>query len=228
MPNSFCVDKILLLRSNLKQLIMKKIFVAIVALIGLGSLQAQNVKYGLKGGLNIANLNVDEAGFPSTSSIVNFHIGGYAEIMINKKFAFQPELLYSAQGAKFDFLYDDGAGNLYDTENTFKLSYINIPLMFKYYPESKFFLEAGPQIGFMTAAKLKVKVIGYGSDTQNIDEGFKDLDFGFNLGAGYNISKHAVINVRYNLGLSNIGENAEGENGKVFNRVLSVSLGCNF
>jgi hypothetical protein len=207
---------------------MKKFIVALVALVGFSSLQAQGVKYGVKGGLNIANLNVDEAGFPSTSSIANFHIGGYAEIMLNKKFAIQPELLYSMQGAKFDFLFDDGAGNLYDTENTFKLSYINIPLMFKYYPESKFFLEAGPQIGFMTSAKLKVNVIGFGSDTQNIDEAFKSVDFGFNLGAGYNISKRAVINVRYNLGLSNIGESEPGTDSKVTSRVLSVSLGCNF
>ena len=69
MPNSFCVDKILLLRSNLKQLIMKKIFVAIVALIGFGSLQAQNAKFGLKGGLNVANINVSGTASPSMSSL---------------------------------------------------------------------------------------------------------------------------------------------------------------
>jgi hypothetical protein len=207
---------------------MKKFVVAFVALISFNAMQAQEIKYGLKVGMNVANLNVDEAGFPSTSSIVNIHIGGFAEIMLNKKLAFQPELLYSAQGAKFDYLFDDGAGTLYDTENTFKLSYINIPLMIKYYPESKFFFEAGPQVGFLTSAKLKVNVTGFGSDTQNIDEAFKSIDFGLNLGAGYNISKHATINARYNLGLSNIGENESGDNSKVLSRVLSVSVGYIF
>jgi hypothetical protein len=80
---------------------MKKIFVAIVAFIGLGSLHAQNVKYGLKGGLNIANLNVSGEASPSMNSIVNLHIGAFAEFKINKKVAFQPELLYSMQGAKY-------------------------------------------------------------------------------------------------------------------------------
>lgn len=207
---------------------MKKIIVVIVALLSFNALQAQKVKYGLKTGLNIANLNIDGGGFPGTNSIVNFHIGGFAEIMLNKKVAFQPELLYSAQGAKFDYLFDDGTGSLYDTENTFKLSFINIPLMFKYYPESKFFLEAGPQVGFLTSAKLKVNVIGYGSDTQNIDEAFKNIDFGFNLGAGYNISKHASINARYNFGLSNIGESEPGEDTSVKNSVFSISIGYIF
>lgn len=207
---------------------MKKFVVVFVALISFNALQAQEVKYGLKVGMNIANLNVDEAGFPSTSSVINLNIGAFAEIKLNKKLAFQPELLYSAQGAKFDFLFDDGSGNFYDTENTFKLSYINIPLMFKYYPESKFFLEAGPQVGFLTSAKLKVNVVGYGSDTQDIGDAFKSLDFGLNLGAGYNISKHATINARYNLGLTNVGESAPGEESKVFNRVLSFSLGYIF
>nr|MBP8157732.1 PorT family protein [Flavobacterium sp.] len=105
---------------------------------------------------------------------------------------------------------------------------INIPLMLKYYPESKFFLEAGPQVGFLTSAKLKVNVTGYGSDTQNIDDAFKSIDFGLNLGAGYNISKHATINARYNLGLTNVGENEPGVDSKVLNRVLAISIGYVF
>src|SRR5574343_1308123 len=135
MPNSFYVNKILLLPSNLKQLIMKKIFIAIVALVGFGSLQAQNVKYGLKGGLNVANINVSGAASPSMSSVVNLHIGAFAEFSINKKVAFQPELLYSMQGSKFSQIVNIEGTN-YDTDNTLKLSYINIPLMFKYYPQS--------------------------------------------------------------------------------------------
>ncbi|MEK8180936.1 porin family protein [Flavobacterium buctense] len=207
--------------------LMRKIIMAAIVLFGLNSIEAQ-VKYGLKGGLNIANLNIDEAGFPKTSAITSFHLGGFAEIMLNKKVAFQPELIYSAQGAKFDFLFDDGSGNLYDTENTFKLSYVNIPLMIKYYPQSKFFLEAGPQVGFLTSAKLKVEVVGFGSDTQGANQLFKEIDFGFNLGAGYNISKNAMVNVRYNLGLSNIAETESGDTTTINNRVFSLSVGYIF
>jgi hypothetical protein len=213
--------------SGTKNQNMKKIIIAIAILFGINSADAQ-VKYGLKAGLNVADLNVDEEGFPSTSPIANLHVGGFAEIKLNKKIAFQPELVYSAQGTTFDFPVDDGEGNQYNAEATFKLSYINVPLMLKYYPESKFYLEGGPQVGFLTAAKLKIKIDGIGSDTQDANEAFKGIDFGFNFGAGYNISKHATINARYNLGISNIGESEPGESATVLNRVFSISMGYIF
>lgn len=206
---------------------MKRIIVLFIALLGFNSMEAQKVKYGIKAGLNIANLNIDQNGFPSTSSVANVHAGFFAEMQLSKKVAFQPELLYSAQGAKFDYLIDDGEG-LYSTENTFKLAYLNVPLMIKYYPESKLFLEAGPQVGFLTSARLKTKVIGYGASSRNADDAFKNIDFGFNVGAGYNFSKHVTANARYNFGLSNIAEKDPGESVKVKNSVFSLSLGYIF
>ena len=227
MPNSFCVDKILLLRSNLKQLIMKKIFVAIVALIGLGSLQAQNVKYGLKGGLNIANLNVSGEASPSMNSIVNLHIGAFAEFKINNKVAFQPELLYSMLGYKYIQIINVEGTN-YDTNNTLKFAYLNIPLMFKYYPQSQFYFEAGPQLGLLTSAKVDVDVVGFGSGSDDVKEFFKTVDFGMNVGLGYNFSKNVLVGARYNFGLSNIADTEPGDNTKMKNSVFSLSLGYIF
>ena len=227
MPNSFYVDKILLLQSNLKQLIMKKIFIAIVALVGFGSLQAQNVKYGLKGGLNVANINVSGAASPSMSSVVNLHIGAFAEFSINKKVAFQPELLYSMQGSKFSQIVNIEGTN-YDTDNTLKLSYINIPLMFKYYPQSKFYFEAGPQLGLLTSAKVEVDVAGFGSGSDDVKEFFKTVDFGMNVGLGYNFSKNVLLGARYNFGLTNIADTEPGDNTKMKNSVFSLSLGYIF
>lgn len=206
---------------------MKKFIVAIVALFGFSTLQAQEVKYGLKGGLNIANLNVSGEMSPSMSSIVNVHIGAFAEFKINQKMAFQPELLYSVQGSEFDQTIEV-EGSFYDTNNTFKFTYINIPLMFKYYPESKFYLEAGPQLGILTAAKVEVEVEGFGSAEDDVKDFFKSVDFGFNLGLGYNFSKHVTANARYNFGLSNIADTEPGDNSKIKNSVFSISLGYIF
>ncbi len=206
---------------------MKKIFVAIVALIGLGSIQAQEVKYGLKGGLNIANINVSGEASPSMSSIVNVHIGAFAEFKINKKVAFQPELLYSVQGSEFDQTIEVD-GNFYDTNNTFKLSYLNIPLMLKYYPQSKFYFEAGPQLGLLTSAKIEVDVPGFGSGTDDVKEFFNSVDFGMNVGFGYNFSKNVTANARYNFGLTNIADTEPGDNTKMKNSVFSLSLGYIF
>ena len=59
---------------------------------------------------------------PETKAEPNLLIGAFIEVPINGKWAFQPELIYSMQGSKFDLLYADGT-DIYNTENTFKLIY---------------------------------------------------------------------------------------------------------
>ena len=70
-----------------------------------------------------------------------------------------------------------------DYTGTIKLSYLNIPLMAKYYVAEGFSLEAGPQIGFLLSAKDDYNDWRYGED--DIKEDVKGTDFGVNLGVGY-------------------------------------------
>ncbi|WP_456314955.1 outer membrane beta-barrel protein [Pseudomonas shirazensis] len=75
---------------------MRKIILSAIAVMAFGSMNAQETRFGVKGGLNLSNIvggDVD-----GTKSLVGFHVGGLAEIKITDKFAIQPELLYSAQG----------------------------------------------------------------------------------------------------------------------------------
>ena len=59
-------------------------------------------KFGLKGGMNISKLNGDLDYFKLTSR-VGFNIGAFVDINLSEKFALQPELLISTQGADADF-----------------------------------------------------------------------------------------------------------------------------
>lgn len=78
---------------------MKKLSIAIVIILGFSQLmKAQDIKFGAKAGLNLANMSGD---VEDNSMKLAFHLGGMAEIKISEQFAVQPELLYSAQGAKF-------------------------------------------------------------------------------------------------------------------------------
>ena len=213
---------------------MRKIILTLIVLVGMNSVNAQeqnktksnNMRFGLKAGLNIANLNFSGDVSPSTNPVPNFHIGAFVEISIDEKWAFQPELIYSMQGAKFDMLYVEGT-DTYNTKNTFKLNYLNIPLMFKY-NENKLFFEAGPQIGFLTSAKLKTEISGLGSGEQDAKELFKSIDFGLGFGLGYNFTDKLAVNARYNLGLTNIAETESGENTEAKNSVFSFSLAYKF
>jgi opacity protein-like surface antigen len=202
---------------------MKKITLSIVAVLAFGFANAQEVKFGVKGGINLSTLTGD---IEEASSKVGFQVGAFAEIKLTEKFSIQPELLYSAQGVKTEFNDMDGS-----EENKINLGYLNIPVMAKYYVAEKFSLEAGPQVGFLLSAKNDFSSFdGEDSFSKNIDikDNFKSIDFGVNFGAGYDFTENLSAGLRYNLGLSNILENEAGDNFKQKNSVFSLSVGYKF
>lgn len=214
--------------NQLKNKKMKKIIITSLLVLAFGFTYAQKAQFGVKGGLNIANQDFSGDGVPSTSSLTGFHLGGFVEFKIADKLSIQPELLYSIQGSKFNMVYNDGSTN-YNTKNTIKLSYINIPVMLKYYATEKFSLEAGPQIGFLADSELKVEVVELGrTASQDAKDLFESTDFGFNLGAGYDFTKKFSAGIRYNFGLTNVAKTDPGSNDKIKNNVFSISVGYKF
>ncbi len=183
---------------------MKKVLLlTVLAVLGLANANAQEVQLGVKAGLNFANVSGDNTS--EKDMVTAFNAGLVAEIPLTEKFSFQPELLFSGQGYSFD-------------DNTVALSYLNVPLMGKYYLTKGFSLEAGPQIGFLLSAK-----------NENIDvkDAFKTVDFGVNLGLGYKLDNGLNFGARYNLGLSDIN-NSDTSNAKFRNGVIQVSVGYFF
>jgi len=185
---------------------MKKILlVTALAVFGFSNVNAQEIKFGVKGGLNFANLKGDNTS--NLEPVTAFNFGVMSEISITDKFSFQPELMYSGQG--FSFKND---------KNPVALSYINLPLIGKYYVTKGLSLEAGPQIGYLVGADY---------DGVNVKDDYKKLDFGANVGLGYKLDNGINFGVRYNLGLSNIND-VQGDSDKIKNNVLQVSLGYFF
>jgi opacity protein-like surface antigen len=207
---------------------MKRIILTVMTVMAFGFANAQDVKFGAKGGLNISNFSGDTDGL-DLKSRVGFNVGGFVEIKLSDKLTIQPELLYSTQGAKADNAEVELNNAVYTADVEFNLSYINIPVMFKYYVAEKFNIEAGPQIGFLTSAKTKTSVVGFnGSNEQDVKDIFESIDFGLNLGAGYDFTEHFSAGVRYNLGLSNIAKTEDGDDSKLHNGVFSLSIGYKF
>jgi hypothetical protein len=186
---------------------MKKLIFSILAVTLFATSQAQ-IKFGVKAGLNLANLTGD-----ATDSKIktDFHGGGLVEIPVGKIFAVQPEILYSGQGAKSS---EDG------TDFKLNLGYLNIPVLFKYNNPSGFFAVTGPQIGFLLNAQAKA-----GSDHQDVKSAFNSTDFSWAFGVGYLIkSVNAGIEARFNQGLSNIAKNEQGSSVSIKNQVIQIGL----
>ncbi|MTI23633.1 outer membrane beta-barrel protein, partial [Fulvivirga kasyanovii] len=99
---------------------------------------------GLKGGVNIANLNYSDGnesvkGDPLTS----FHVGFVFFPEGSSSVAVQPEILFSMQGNKIP----SPIGNVEE-----KLGYVNVPILIKYIPDPAFSIYAGPQLGLLVSS----------------------------------------------------------------------------
>lgn len=214
---------------------MKKILLSAVVLLSTISF-AQDVKFGAKVGLNISNLSGD---VEDTKSLIGAHLGGFAEISISEKFAIQPELLFSIQGAKSEYSETD-IDYSYSEETKTKLNYLNVPLLAKYYVADKFALLAGPQFGILMSAKEDYEfsetlsgTTDSGSESIDAKEFYKSLALSFNLGASYSITENFFVDARYNLGLSSIAKDYTDEFGdstsfKINNNVFQFSIGYRF
>ena len=166
--------------------------VALAAILMTATAKAQNVNVGIKGGLNIYNINNNQG--QKYDNLLGFNLGLIGHVHLAKQLAFQPEIVYSAQGAKFTT-----AG----VQTKIQLGYINVPLLLQYMFDNGFRLQAGPQVGFLVNAKSK-------TPNSNIDikNNLKKVDVGLGAGIGYvNPATNFGIDARYNIGLSNINEN---------------------
>ncbi|MHA7057274.1 porin family protein [Aquimarina sp. M1] len=197
-------------------MIKKLLFVVLFGAVTSGvTAQEEKVRFGAKAGLNVSNLTGD---VEDEDSRIAFHLGAVVEIPIAEKFAFQPELLYSAQGSQSEDFGVDFKTNL---------SYINLPLMFKYYVASGLSIEAGPQVGFLVSAKGKAEGNGI-DEEEDIDEFLNGVDLGANFGLGYQLDMGLFFQGRYNLGLSNINDEDDADDFKIKNSVLQFSVGYKF
>lgn len=154
---------------------MKKLILSAVAVFAFGFMNAQEVNFGVKAGANFSNFTGDDI---DSDGKTGFYVGGLADISISENFHFQPEVLYSNEGA-------DEA----------KLDYIRVPLMAKYYIIENLSILAGPTVAFKIAA-----------EDDFMDEATKSIDFGLAAGASYDIAGGFFAEVRYNFGLANISD----------------------
>ncbi|MCL6261578.1 PorT family protein [Aquiflexum sp. TKW24L] len=164
---------------------MKFYFIGfMMAFIMSSNVFAQHTNLGIKGGLNVYNIE----GSSQYSSKAGLNLGLLGHIHLTDQFALQPEILYSGQGAKI--------GN----NTNLNLDYINVPVLLQYMFDNGFRVQAGPQLGFLVAAKNKT-----GNTTVNVKDNFESIDVGLGLGVSYvNTATGFGVDARYKHGLSNI------------------------
>jgi hypothetical protein len=182
------------------------------------SINSFSQSFGIKGGLNLSNMKIeDEGGSVDFKIRPGFHVGVIAEF--GGKFAFAPELLLSTYGAKIDEV--DGSGAI-------KLLYANIPLNLKYTHDlgsAKIFVFAGPYLGVALKGtdEWEGETIDYSFGNDEMEDDFKRTDFGANFGAGLQLDK-IFFNFSYGLSLTTIVP----QDYTFKNNLIAISIGYKF
>lgn len=161
---------------------MKKIFsvlmIAVCCLVMAMPVQAQLLKFGVKGGVNLSKLKVEGMKDNSTG----FFFGPMAEVTIPIiGLGVDGALLYSQKG-----------------EHDFKQSGLDIPINLKYSiglgSMLGIYIAAGPDF-FFNFSKDKNYIDG--SDTYKLEN--KKAQVGINIGAGVKLIQHLQLGVNYNI-----------------------------
>jgi hypothetical protein len=206
---------------------MKKSMFFLAAVFALGIQAANAQTFGIKGGVNFANLSMSSGGMSvSPKSITGFHIGPVAEFQLKESLFFNTGLLYSLKGAKIE-------GDEFSPNEQIKINYLEIPLNLAYkFPlkeKSDFFIQAGPYLAYGLSGTDE-----YGEESIDLfseEGGAKRFDYGLGFGGGVQFGS-IVASVNYQLGLANLIESTSTEfetpDVKVKNKVFQISLAYMF
>ena len=222
---------------------MKKIVFLLVAAIAAGAVSAQKpFTFGPKVGINVTDLHPD--GLDDINHLSGTKpalvIGAFAEYRALKWLAVSADVLYSRQGSTDKATWTErGPGGGFVTESeefSYRLNYLNIPILANFYVTNGLALKAGIQPGFLLSGKYRAKVDGGSWNTEDTKHYFKSTDFSIPVGISYTFEQGLVIDARYNIPVTDIAtdefkEDFSGGNeelNKMTNRVFSLTVGWKF
>ena len=236
---------------------MKKILLIVFLFAGslTGFAQVSNdvppVSFGIKAGVNFANLQQTYAGSSeavSSGTLTSFQAGVFADFRFGG-ISIQPSLLYNGEGA---------TSNINETVDGFPLSsnikltinYLQLPVYALYHipvNHNDFYFGLGPFLSYGINGTEKGSVgivipsgannattenepvnqkVKFGSDSTS---DVKRIDYGATVMAGFKFSGGFLISAFYDMGLANIAANDyTGDDAKVKTRVLGISVGYSF
>ncbi len=207
----------------------------LIALIGLGlglSVSAQVLSFGIKGGLNYSKMKFDEIKNISAASVnynimedesfQGFHIGVMGRLKVFNLFL-QPELLFNTTGGK---VLVENMGTSFKEVKTIKYNKLDLPVLLgmKIGPAR---INVGPVASVTLSSNSELQEF-----IPNLETLSKGATIGFQAGAGIDILKKFSIDLRYEGGLSKLGDKLTvGGNSYAFDsrdRKFLVSLGFFF
>ena len=191
---------------------MKKLFLAVVAMMISAATFAQNEVGQLtiqpKVGVNIANITDADDADPR----IGLAAGAEFEYGLTDNIGLSAGVLYSMQGVKTTIIDDDC---------TWKLDFLNVPILANFYVAKGFAVKLGVQPGFKLSSKAKFKGSG-GSKEVEVEDGVKSIDLSIPVGLSYQY-QNIVFDARYNWGVTKIVDDVDSKHS-----VFQITVGYKF
>jgi len=186
---------------------MKKIviFMMILSFVFIGTVSAQGMGFGVKGGVNMAKWIGDDVEEMTSEGLeekylMGFSVGGFVTLPFGNTLSIRPEVLYTQNGSKFDGSFF-GA----DAKIVTKMNWLNIPVLavFNLGPVGVF---AGPYFDLFLSGKTKMEMSYEGESYDeeediNSDE-VQSLNYGLIFGAAFGVTDNIDVEARYSMGLN--------------------------
>ncbi len=175
---------------------MKKVLMIIIATMALAMPSQAQVKFGLKGGLNLTNISLSESVGENMKNKQGFFVGPTVKFTV------------PIVGLSFDAsaLYDQRSANIQygGKESTIKSQSIQVPINIRYGvglgSVANIFAFAGPQFGFNLGDKTKEIWDNAASWT------LRSSNISANVGIGATVLGHLQVTANYNFALGKTGE----------------------
>jgi len=213
----------------------KRCLLVVLLACFVGSTARSQVKFGIKGGLNVAEMLASKGQTAMIRSIsmevinyprTNINAGVFLDIPVFRKLHLQPELLYNNQGCYALPVYN----YVVSATETYTLKYLNLPLLFKWQLPHYTYVATGPQFGLLLNAKIHQVTVDK-NETYHVTKQYKPTDFGWTLAIGYVSPVNLGIDIRYNLGFTDINNASAAsaasmpvQNGRFRNSGLQIDV----
>ena len=176
---------------------MKKTNLIFIALLVFSTTSYSQATFGVKGGVNFANLAVDKDEIDDTNTKLGYIAGIYLQMPLLGFMKIQPEALITLKGAKYE------AGELKVKAN---LNYLDLPVsvvlpIF----ETGLSIHAGMQPSYLIKAKYEYESPIFGNETVEDDDkdSYSTWDWGLIGGLGLQLEK-LRFEARVTRGLKNV------------------------
>lgn len=226
---------------------MKKLILCCLIIVSnFAFAQNSKVKLGFQGGLNYSNFRgytIPAIYKPVYDESPAFaYLGGInLEYPFNAKLSLRMEINYERKSQKADNNiqirqnFDDPVQD-YNFTSKRNYDYIVVPILVKYSftNENSFYLNGGPFVGFLLQSKVtnNLNVSGFNSSDLSTTKDTKKNDFGLSFGIGknfdWNNNKTISIEIRENLGLTNISKVDVWNGGTLKTNSINLLVGFSF